>query len=73
MPRTIGIRDYFTDDEIFYFEPENIESLADVIYNIYLNPDKATDVVNKGYEIFKNYTWANQSKDLINIYDELIN
>jgi glycosyltransferase involved in cell wall biosynthesis len=73
VPRTIGIMDYFQNDEIFYFDPGNIESLADVIYNIYLNPDKATDVVNKGYEIFRNYTWANQTKDLINIYDELLN
>lgn len=73
VPRTQGIKDYFDEESIFYFEPGNAESLADVIFNVYSNLDKALEVVNKGYKIYQNYRWEHQSKNLIKIYEETLN
>jgi len=71
VPRTQGIRDYFDEESIFYFDAGNAENLADVIFNIYSDPAKTLEVVNKGYEIYQKYRWESQSKNLVKIYEDL--
>jgi len=73
VPRTQGIKDYFDEESIFYFNAGNAEDLAKVIFNIYSNPGKALEVLNKGYEIYQRHKWESQSKNLIKIYKELLN
>ncbi|MGB5530095.1 MAG: glycosyltransferase, partial [Ignavibacteriaceae bacterium] len=73
VPRTQGINDYFDEEAIFYFDAGNAENLANVIFNIYSDRAKATEVVNKGYEIYQRHRWESQSKNLIKIYEELLN
>ena len=73
VPRTQGINDYFDEEAIFYFDAGNAENLANVIFNIYSDRAKAVEVVNKGYEIYQKHRWESQSKNLIKIYDELLN
>lgn len=73
VPRTQGIKDYFDESSIFYFNAGDAENLANVIFNVYSNPTKTSDVVNKGYNIYQNYRWEQQSKNLIKIYEELLN
>lgn len=72
VPRTLGIRDYFEEDAIFYFDSGNAENLADVIFEIYKDPDRSSEVVNKGYEVYKKYTWECESNNLIKIYEDLL-
>ena len=71
VPRTQGIKDYFNEESIFYFDAGNAENLANVIFNIYSNPDRTLDTLNKGYEIYQKYRWEIQSNNLINIYEKL--
>lgn len=73
VPRTQGIKDYFDESSIFYFNTGDAENLANVILDVYSNPTKTLDVVNKGNQIYQNYRWELQSKNLIKIYDELLN
>lgn len=72
VPRTQGIKDYFDEASIFYFDADNEVDLANVIYNIYANPVQTSIVVNKGYEAFQKYSWENQGKELIKIYKEIL-
>lgn len=72
VPRTQGIKDYFDEDSIFFFDSGNAESLADVVLNIYLNPDKAEEKVDKGYEIYQKHRWESQSMNLIKVYEALL-
>lgn len=72
VPRTQGIKDYFDEDSIFYFNTDDEEDLANVIFKIYSDPDHTLDVVNKGVQIYERYQWKNQSEDLINIYKEVL-
>ena len=73
VPRTQGINDYFNEEAIFYFDAGNAENLANVIFNIYSDRTKAAEVVNKGYKIYQKHSWESQSKNLIKIYEELLN
>ena len=72
VPRTMGIKDYFDEDEIFYFNSEDEQDLCNVIMNIYLNPEKAKETTNKSYVIYLKHTWERQKKYLIQIYNSLI-
>jgi len=71
VPRTIGIKDYFKEGEIFYFQGEDLQDLIKVIMEIYLNPEKTKETIEKSYQIYKDHTWEVQSNTLLNIYDEL--
>ncbi len=73
VPRTLGIKDYFDEDSIFYFDAGDAESLANVIFNIYSDSAKTMDVLTKGYEIYHKHRWEIQSKYLIEIYKKLLN
>ena len=73
VPRTQGINDYFDEESIFYFDSGNAENLASVIFNVYSDPNKTLDVINKGYKIYQNYKWESQSKILVKIYEKLLN
>jgi len=73
VPRTQGINDYFDESSIFYFDAGNAVNLANVIFNIYSDSGKTTEVINKGYEIYQKHRWEIQSKNLIKIYKELLN
>jgi glycosyltransferase involved in cell wall biosynthesis len=68
VPRTTGIKDYFNEDEIFYFETGNVNDLCRVIMDIYSNPDRVSEVISKSFEIYQKYTWEKQSKELNDIY-----
>ena len=73
VTRTQGIKDYFDEDSVFYFDAGDAENLANAILNIYSDPEKSLAVVNKGYEIYMKHKWESQSKSLIKIYEELLN
>lgn len=73
VPRTQGIKDYFDEDSILYFDAGNAENLASVVFNAYSNPEKTIEILNKGYEVYQKYKWENQSIVLNNIYDKLLN
>jgi glycosyltransferase involved in cell wall biosynthesis len=70
---TPGLKDYFDKESIYYFNAGNAESLANVVLNIYSDPAKAVEVVNRGYELYQKYRWESQSKNLSKIYEELLN
>ena len=67
VPKTEGIMDYFDQDSIIYFEPGNIQNLADTILNCYTNPQKLSQKVEKGYRVYQEYTWQKQRTTLENI------
>jgi glycosyltransferase involved in cell wall biosynthesis len=71
VPRTQGIKDYFDEESIFYFDAGNAKSLADAIFKVYFDPSKTVEVVDKGYKIYQKYKWENQSKNLLKIYEDL--
>jgi glycosyltransferase involved in cell wall biosynthesis len=71
VPRTIGIKDYFAEDEIFYFNGKDAEDLTNVIMEIYLNPEKTKEKIEKSFNIYKEHTWEIQSNSLLQIYNEI--
>ncbi len=56
-PRTLGVLDYFKEDDIFYFEPGNAANLADVILSVIKNPENTLERIKNGMNIYNKYSW----------------
>jgi len=71
-PRTQGILDYYSDDELFFFEPDNPQHLSEKILKIYTNPDMAKERVARGRAVYMRHTWQDEQERLVRIVDNLI-
>jgi glycosyltransferase involved in cell wall biosynthesis len=70
-PRLKTIEHYFSQDMISYFEPENIDSLADTILRLWSNETERKEKVQKAKGFLDMYGWEKQQTDLINFYKEI--
>jgi len=70
-PRTRGVMDYFKEEEIFYFAPDNATDLARVMLAAYQDPEKRRATVEAGFRVFQQYRWENQKSRLVSIVQGL--
>jgi glycosyltransferase involved in cell wall biosynthesis len=59
-PRTVGIVDYFADDELIFFEAGDARDLARQIEFAYANRDRLPDIVERGQRIYLENAWGRQ-------------
>jgi glycosyltransferase involved in cell wall biosynthesis len=71
VPRVKVIEHYFSDDMVTYFEPGNVESLANSILNVYNNENGNVNKVENAKSFLKQYGWETHKFDLINLYKNL--
>lgn len=70
-PKLRAIKYYFTDDMITYFEPENVDSLAQAILNMLNDESRRKAQAEKAKAFLDQYGWEKHRNDLINLYREL--
>lgn len=70
-PKLKTIQYYFNDDMVTYFEPENVDSLADAILRLYLDEPKRKQQAQSARKFLEQYGWEKHQMDLINMYREL--
>ncbi len=70
-PRLNTISHYFTEDMISYFEPENVDSLADAILKLWSSKTERKKQTQKAKGFLDIYGWEKHQMDLINFYKEL--
>jgi glycosyltransferase involved in cell wall biosynthesis len=72
VPGTKGIRDYFHDDEILFFEAGNVADLAAKIEWAYQHPAELQNVMARGLEIYERNNWNAEEKRLVKLVTALI-
>jgi glycosyltransferase involved in cell wall biosynthesis len=70
-PRLKTIQYYFADDMVNYFEPEDVDSLADTIYDAYVNESKRKAYAEKARNHIRQYEWDHYERALIDLYKSL--
>ncbi len=65
VPKTQGILDYFDEKSIFFFEPDNEESLASVIFQVYFNINLRLKILKNGYDIYTKHCWKSEKNKFI--------
>ncbi len=71
VPRTKGILDYFTDDDIFFFHPGDVRQLAERISFVLRNKESAQNVLKRGKNIYLKHRWSIEKKKLTNLYSTI--
>ncbi len=64
-PNTLGIRDYFDDQSLVYFEPGDAQSLARQMENVYSHGDQLAEIACKGQQIYLAHTWEQERNTLL--------
>jgi len=72
VPRTQGIGDYFDEDSIYFFDADNVDDLAEQIFNVYSNPSKRKHILSQGIKVYKQYRWKLQQEHLVHLAKILI-
>jgi glycosyltransferase involved in cell wall biosynthesis len=71
-PRAAGIRDYFDDDALVYFELGDAADLARRIEHVWAHPHDALEVVRRGQAVYRAHTWRREREAFLRQADGLL-
>jgi glycosyltransferase involved in cell wall biosynthesis len=71
VPRLRTIEHYFSDDTVTYYEPENVESMADSIYRLHCKPELGLTQADQAARFLKDHGWERQGPELVTFYRAL--
>jgi glycosyltransferase involved in cell wall biosynthesis len=71
-PRTNGIRDYFEQDSLFFFESGDASSLAKQLLDVHFDPDKAQETAEHGQQVYFRHNWNHERQELVAIVSRLL-
>ncbi|MEY3219326.1 MAG: hypothetical protein RIT27_683 [Pseudomonadota bacterium] len=71
-PRTHGILDYFNENNLFFFTPDDVDDLARVMLEIYENPERREMVLKAGIKVFEPHAWTNEKQHLIKLVQRFV-
>ena len=72
VPRLKTIEHYFSEDMVAYYEPENVESLADAILRMHCSPQARHAQAERARTFLTNYGWERQGAELVTMYQQLL-
>ena len=71
-PRTQGIRDYFGDGELIFFEVGDANDLARQIEFTFSNPSEVGQIVGRGQQVYLAHKWSRERANLLNSIGALL-
>ncbi|MFO7596306.1 MAG: glycosyltransferase family 4 protein [Desulfocurvibacter africanus] len=71
-PDTRGVRDYFNDGTLYFFEPGNAGSLTQTIRRAMGDPAERQSILGLGRVVALRHAWASEQEKLVAIYRDLL-
>jgi glycosyltransferase involved in cell wall biosynthesis len=68
-PRLLAIQYYFGEDQVVYYEPGDVDELADSICRLYADPGKRAELARKSAEFAKEFNWDKLKEELYKVID----
>lgn len=72
VPLTRGIRDYFGDDEMLFFEPNNVDDLAAKIEWAHANPLALQALMERGRRVYERNCWHAERQKFLGLVSQLV-
>jgi glycosyltransferase involved in cell wall biosynthesis len=69
-PRLLAIQYYFREDQLEYYEPGDVDELAESICRLYRDPGKRVELVRNSAEFAKKFSWDKLKEDLYKVVDD---
>jgi glycosyltransferase involved in cell wall biosynthesis len=70
-PRLRAIQHYFNDRMVSFYEPGNVEQMADAIWRLYLDENLKKSQVRSARGFLEEYGWEKKSAEFIQFYMEM--
>lgn len=70
-PSTQGIHDYFSEEQMIYFEPGEVASLAAQLQWVYEHPDQTRAFVNQGRDVYRAHLWSQEKAHFLQVVSRL--
>lgn len=72
VPRTRGIQDYFSEDSIIFFEPDNADDLSEKICWAHAHPEEVQAIVARGRAVYEQHRWAVEKHVFLGLVENLL-
>jgi len=72
VPRLRTIAHYFADDMVSYYEPDNVDSMADAIYRLHCQPHLRREQPARARVFLRDHGWDRQGPELVAFYERLL-
>jgi len=69
-PRLLAIQYYFREDQVAYYEPGDVDELANCIQRLYANAGERAELARKSAEFAKRLHWDALKEELYKVIDE---
>jgi glycosyltransferase involved in cell wall biosynthesis len=71
-PRTQGVREYFGEDALHFFEPGSVDELVQAILAAG-DPERSASILARGTIVFEAHRWEHEQKTLLRVVTGLVN
>ncbi len=71
VPNTKGIRDYFDENNMLFFEPENIDSLSRKIYWVHEHREDVIAFIQKAHSVYEKHEWKFEERRFIKLAQQV--
>jgi glycosyltransferase involved in cell wall biosynthesis len=71
-PSAPGIRDYFGEDQLIFFELGNVDDLASKLEWVATHPKEANEITVRGQVVYRSHTWHEEEAKLIGVMRDLL-
>lgn len=72
VPNTHGIRDYFDDDQILYFQADDPQDLARRIQWVHDHRDEAQAIAARGHAVYRRHQWKDERVKFLGLMSRLL-
>lgn len=69
--RLPGVEDYFGEEDLLYFEPDEPEDLARAIREAHADRERTRRVMERGINIYRRYRWEEEKVRYVELVDSL--
>lgn len=70
-PATRGIKDYFTDDDLIFFDPDDPPSLASKLLWAHEHPEAVAELVRRGQAVYRRHLWSGERARFLTLLGQL--
>jgi glycosyltransferase involved in cell wall biosynthesis len=71
VPRLKAIQEYFSEDMVYYFNPDNVYSLSKTILSTYNDVNMRREKSEKAKHFFDKFDWQIHKHDLVRLYENI--
>ena len=72
VPRTRGIRDYFDETQMLFFNPDDAADLARIIRWVWEHPQETAEIVRRGHDVYLNHLWTDEKSRFLTLAEVLL-